>query len=69
MLFALIMLTQLDGSPIWVESRQVSIIRQSTKQCQAARASGIQIGSVAMCVRETPDQIREKLKAANGDKP
>lgn len=66
MLLALIMLTSLDGSPIWVESKQVQIIRPATQQCQVQNGSGVQVGSVALCVRETPDQIREKLKAANG---
>jgi len=64
MLLAFIILTSLDGSPIYVESSQVQIIRQATKQCHNARGSGVQIGSVALCVRETPDQIRERVKGA-----
>lgn len=62
MTFVLIMLTSLDGSPIWVESSQVQIVRPATQQCQSANGSGIQVGSVAVCVRETPDEIREKLR-------
>jgi len=64
MLLAFIILTSLDGSPIYVESNQVQIIRQATKQCHSARGSGVQIGSVSLCVRETPDQIREKVQKA-----
>ena len=62
MTLVLIMLTSLDGSPIWVESSQVQIVRPATQQCQAQKGSGIQVGSVAVCVRETPDEIREKLQ-------
>ena len=63
-LFTLIMLTALDGSPIWVESAHVQIIRPATAQCQAQNGSGVQVGSVAVCVRETPEEIQEKLRRA-----
>jgi hypothetical protein len=65
MLLALIMLTSLDGSPVWVEANQVQIIRPAAKganhQCREGVGAGIRIGSYAMCVRETPQQIMEKL--------
>lgn len=65
MMLMLIMLTSLDGSPIWVESSQVQIIRPATQQCQSMNGSGIQVGTVALCVRETPEQIQEKLLRAH----
>lgn len=65
MLLALIMLTSLDGSPIWVESNQVQIVRPATQQCKSLHGSGIQVGTVAVCVRETPDQIRKTLEGVN----
>lgn len=67
MLLALIMLTSLDGSPIWVESTQIVIIRPARggKQCADSVGAGIRIGSTSLCVRETPEQIQRKMKDAN----
>jgi len=62
MTLVLIMLTSLDGSPIWVESSQVQIVRPATQQCQSQNGAGIQVGSTRVCVRETPAQIQEKLQ-------
>lgn len=62
MLLALIMLTSLDGSPIWVESSAVVIIRPAISQCKEQIGAGIRVGTTALCVRETPDQIRQKLE-------
>ena len=61
---ALILLTALDGSPIWVESAHVQIIRPATEQCKHQRGSGVQIGAVRLCVRETPEEIQEKINAS-----
>lgn len=60
--FSLIMLTQLDGTPIWVESSVVQVIRPATQQCRQMKGSGIQVGAVALCVRETPEEIKAKVE-------
>lgn len=62
--FALIILTALDGSPIWVESTQIQIIRPATKQCHTDIGAGIRVGTVAICVRETPEQIQKRMRDA-----
>jgi hypothetical protein len=61
MLLALIMLTTLDGSPVWVESSAIIVIRPSISQCHAAHGAAIRVGANAFCVRETPDEIRRKI--------
>lgn len=63
MLLALIMLTSLDGSPIWVESTQVQIIRMRSQECGAGAGSVIRIGSTNLCIRETADEVREKIRS------
>lgn len=67
-LLSLIMLTQLDGNPIWVESSQVIILKPSRtgdkSQCPAPARSTINVGTRGLCVMEHPDEIREKIKAA-----
>lgn len=66
-LLALIMLTQLDGFPIWVESTQIVIIRPArpeNRQCDETVGAGIRIGSVTLCVRESAEQIRMKIREA-----
>ena len=67
MLLALIMLTQLDGNPVWVESSAIVIVKQShtglkpERQCHGAAKSAIRIGTMGLCVIETPEQIRKKI--------
>jgi len=63
---ALIMLTALDGSPVWVESTAVQVIRPSTAHCKSGHGAAIRVTSMALCVRETPEQIQEKLRKAGG---
>jgi hypothetical protein len=63
-LFALILLTQLDGKAVWVESSQVQIIRAQSAECGAGTGAVIRVGSHALCVRETPEEIREKIRDA-----
>lgn len=61
------MLTALDGSPVWVESTSIQIIRpasQKNKQCEAHVGAGVRIGTYAMCVRETPEEIQRKITNA-----
>lgn len=67
MLLALIMLTALDGTPVWVESTAIQIIRPArtgNKQCGESVGAGIRIGTTSLCVRETPEQIQRQIKDA-----
>jgi hypothetical protein len=64
-LFALMLLTALDGKPVWVESTAVVIIRTQSHDCAQGHGSVILVGARGLCVRETPDQIRELIKNAD----
>lgn len=63
-LLALIVLMKLDGSPLWVESSQVFIVQQS-RDCAHERATTIMVSGKAFCVKETIDEVREKIKQGN----
>jgi hypothetical protein len=65
-LYALIMLTALDGRPVWVESHAVDIIRTHSTECHQSHGAVIRVGTTTLCVRETADQIRAKIKDADG---
>ncbi len=62
--FSLILLTQLDGKPIWVESTAVIIVKGQSTDCQHGHGSTISVAGRGLCVRETIDQIREKVEKA-----
>lgn len=64
MLFALIMLTQLDGSPVWVESTQVQIIKVHGNECGHNAKSIIRVQATTLCIRETPETVRHKIENA-----
>jgi hypothetical protein len=64
--YLLILLTSIDGKPVWVESTAVVIIRTQSNECQKGHGSVIRVGSMGLCVRETPDEIRAKIKEADG---
>jgi uncharacterized protein YlzI (FlbEa/FlbD family) len=65
MLYVLIMLTQLDGSPIWVESAAIQAIRPTQhSHCHVPHGAAIRLTGIGLCVRETPEQVREKIKGA-----
>lgn len=64
-LFALILLTALDGSPVMVESRQVHLIRTHSAECGQGANAVIKVGNVTLCVKETPDEVRHKVEEAN----
>jgi len=65
MMLALVMLTQLDGNPVWVESTAVQAIRPAIRShCQVPHGSAIRLSGIGLCVRETPDEIREKVRSA-----
>jgi hypothetical protein len=57
-----ILLTQLDGSPIWVESNAITIMRQSTRECHSAHGAAIAVAGRALCVKETPEQIQTRVR-------
>lgn len=64
-LTALILLTLLDGGPVWVEATAITIIREAHEQCSLPTATAIRItGSGGLCVQETADQVREKIRNA-----
>ena len=60
-LYALIVLTQLSGQPVLVESTQIIIIRSQSSECGPGTGAVIRVGASALCVKETPEQIREKI--------
>jgi len=66
MLLALIILTQLDGSPIWIESNQIQVIlpprRSSQHSCRDNVGAAIRVGSTGFCVIETPEQILKLIR-------
>ena len=64
MLLALIMLTQLDGSPVWVESTQVQIIKVHDNQCGPTAKSIIRVQATTLCIKETPEVVRHKIENA-----
>jgi hypothetical protein len=64
LLFSLIVLTSRDGSPIWVEATQVQIIRIRSAECGPGAGAVIRIGQSTLCVKETSDEIREKIREA-----
>ena len=59
---ALIMLTQLDGNIVWIETSHLSIIKT---HCQGKPGAVISVGGKELCVRETADQIRKKIEDAD----
>lgn len=64
-LLGMMALTLLDGKPVWVESSAVIIIREGYGQCaDPGKATAIRVGPNALCVKETADAIRAKIKAA-----
>jgi len=65
LVLTLILLTALDGKPVWVESTAVVIIRTQSHECQHGHGSVIRVGANALCVRETADEIRQKVRDAD----
>lgn len=63
-LYALIMLTTLDGKPVYVESSQVQIVRHSL-DCSHGTATAVSVGGRALCVKESLDEIRERVRKGN----
>ena len=68
-LLALIILTQLDGQPIRVDSNQVNILKGANPNdtlCKHGHGSSISIAGRGMCVRETPEEICAKVEKFGG---
>ena len=65
---SLILLTTLDGKPVWVESTQIQIVRHSL-DCSHGQATALSVGGRALCVKETIDEVRDKVKRGNQDQP
>ena len=63
-LIALIMLTQLDGSPVWVESTVVQIVKTRGAECGPGVGTVIGTGARALCVKEKQDEVRSKIEGA-----
>lgn len=61
-LLSLVMFTQLDGSPVWVEATQVQIVRTRARECGQGAGSVIKVLTTSLCIKESADQVREKLK-------
>ena len=61
---ALIMLTQLDGSTVWVEATQVQIIRTRSNECGPGTGAVIRVGTSTLCIREQPEEVRDKIRDA-----
>jgi uncharacterized protein YlzI (FlbEa/FlbD family) len=58
----MIMLTQPGGNIVYIETQHLAIIKT---HCQGGPGSVISVGGKELCVKETPDQIREKIKDAD----
>src|SRR5262245_16219511 len=66
-LFALSMLTQLDGNIVWVETAHLQIIktvRGKGSGCEAHAGAAVRVGGSTFCVTETADEIRQKVREA-----
>lgn len=70
MLLALIMLTQLDGNPIWVEHSMVHIIKPHETgrhpTCPHNTGTAITVGPRGLCLKETVDQVCDKVEKFGG---
>lgn len=64
MLLALIMFTQLDGSPVWVESTQVQIVKVHGNECGPTARSIIKVQTTTLCIKETQEVVRQKIENA-----
>lgn len=68
-LFVLIILHQLDGFPIRVEHSQVIILKGAHPHdtiCKNGHGSSISVSGRGLCVKETEDQICDKIEKFGG---
>ena len=70
MLLALIMLTQLDGSPVFVEHSVIYIVNPDfavqSAQCPIHTGAAITVGTRGLCVKESVEQICDKIERMGG---
>ena len=59
MILELVLLTALDGSPLWVQRCDIQILREANIQCHHKGGAGIKVLGTSLCVKETVDTIRE----------
>ena len=64
MILVVIMLTLLDGHPIWIESSHIQSIRAPNGHCTTGANSIIRFdaGGGILCVKETPSEVGDKIK-------
>lgn len=61
-LLAFVLLTKPDGSPIWVNPAEVLTVQQAHRpDWPAACRSAIKLSEGAICVREEPADVIERL--------
>ena len=65
-LWALIVVTQLDGTQIRVQHDQVQILKGRGSECGPGVGAVILVGSRALCVKEKPDVICDKVEKYGG---
>ena len=70
MLLALIMLTQLDGSPIYIEHSAIYVVNPSEagkhRQCPPDAGTVIVVGTRGLCLRESVDEVCDKIERVGG---
>ena len=69
MILALILLHLLDGAQVWIQSEQITLIREPTDQCQETHGAVVRVGSQSLCVLESPADILAKLEAIHEPAP
>jgi len=64
MILEVILLTLLDGHPIWIESQHIQSVRTPDGHCGPGSGSIIRFdaGGGILCVKEKPVEIRDKIK-------
>ena len=70
MMLVLILLTQLDGSPVYVEHSAIYIVNpdfaEQSGQCPKHTGAAITVGNRGLCVKEDVPQICDKIERAGG---
>lgn len=65
LMLSMVLLTALDGSPVWVESTAVQVIRGTHTECKHGNGALVRMSSASICVRETPEKIKEIVRNAD----
>jgi uncharacterized protein YlzI (FlbEa/FlbD family) len=62
-LFVVILLTTLDGHPIWIESKHIQSIRAPDGHCAPRSSAFIRFDNGGtLCVMEKPSEIFDKVQ-------